>query len=341
MNMQNTYSTKNYHSHYRLNKTTKWNFLPNWALFFIEVGRFLQRNKSATIYINYIDDIIPANFISFGILQEAYSAYNELVPDSKWINSNLKTGDKVYIRESKESESWRQGEIKKIYEIDSVDTKFNPYVEIESHRPKEKPLFTSKPKTLLMEEVRLGGELKKTSGSKVKLNDTLKSGITNCFPEGIVNKIKFFNEDFINLVGFNKEKSFKEFSKSIQLSSNERETIFKLDDWFYFSDDTHNLININTVKSESSKYNSKAVNIFLDSSASLSYSNFKSEKNIYLINRMKVHDYNIDDMERVSENIIKENLFNTENINQEIISWIKSKEIEVPKGVEFYAYRKI
>lgn len=339
--MQNPYNATKSYNNYRLTDTIKWRPLPNWALFFIEIGRYIQRNKSATIYINFIDDIIPANFISFGVLQEGYLAYKEIALDSNWINNNLSTGDIVYIRESHESDNWRQGEIKKVYEIDNVDEKFNPYVEIESKRPKEKPLFTSKPKTLLLEEVRLGGELKKTSGSKVKLNDTLKPGITKNFPKEIINKIKFFNEDYINLVGFNKEKPFKEFSKSIQLSSNERDKIFKLDDWFYFSDDTHNLININSVKSASSDYDPKAVNIFLDSSASLSYSNLKSEKNVYLINRMKVHEHNIDDMERVSENIIKENLFNTENINQEIISWIKNKEIEVPKGVEFYAYRKI
>lgn len=325
--------------HLKKQPTEKWEPIPNWIKFFLEIGKFATRNDSVNIYISYIDDIIPASFISLGAVIGKYVEYQDIEIDSEWINSNLSVGDSVYYRKSIDSNTWQLGKVVNIYNNKHVNEKFNPYVVIETQIPKEEPLFDNIPLTLLLDKVRLGGNVKKTSGNIVKLNDCLKPKFDYFFNDDIKKHIKFRSENIVNIIGSRKENDFREFSRRCQLRLFSLKTVVKIDDWLYYGDEQYNLNNLSFIKSPTTRKDNKSLNIFMDSTAVLNFSEINSKRNVFIVNRMKVYDYNMDNIERVSQNIIKNNLFNNTNLTDDLIKLLSKKNIEIPKGVELYAYR--
>lgn len=341
---KNSITVENYSSFkYKINGESTWRNLPNWAIFFIEVGKFIERNDDTTLYINYLDDIIPASFISFGILNSAYSQYKEEINLKNWLFENIKIGTTVsYLYDEKgNSQVWRQGEIIDIYNEESLNKEFNPFIKLKISLPGQSPLSQSVSYKHLFKKIRIGGSVKNTAGSTVFLKDDLKKDLREYFPKEISSKIKFFNTTIINFIGHNKYNPIQKFTRSFKLSERLDDTIkqYQLNSWFYSEKDSYNLTNINVISSDSvpHEYNDR-VNLFVGANASLKYYQNQSSRNVFLVDRSIIHS---DSVETLSDIIAKDNMLGVENITSDIINYFNKKNISIPKGVELYAYRKI
>lgn len=269
--------------YYALNQSNKVEKMPQWVNFFIEVGRYIAESNELTLYLNFLDDVIPASFISLGILDSIYGKYENDFILEKWISKNIKKSQVVsylFNENANGSQEWRKAKVLEIKNIQGVDDKFNPYLIVEIELPKQRPITQQVPKTKILEKVRVGGRVKRTAGSTVYINDRLSKRFKNLFSESTIDILKFTNQDYINLIGYGKTAKFKEFSESITLYGPQKEdnASFKLSDWFYFEDSTNNLANINIINSESSNFDNKNTNLFVGANAGLRYYNFKNKK---------------------------------------------------------------
>ena len=314
--------------------------LPKWVEFFIEIGRFIADIEEITLYINYLDDIIPATFISLGILDSKYREYEEQFSLEKWMEKNFKRNQAVsylYSEKSDGSKEWKKSKVLEVKKFENMNDTFNPYLILELKLPQQKPLIQQIPKTHILSKVRVGGRVRKTAGSTVYIDDKLNQRFKKLFSENTVDIIKFTNQDYINLIGHGKKHSFEKFSKRFHIygSSNENSSGFKLSDWFYFEDTHSNLTNINVINSKASNFVEDNINIFLGANSGLGYYNFKNKKNIYLVNRM---NNSIDSINRLTENLEKETMTTSTDITSTVIAYLDKKGVSLPKGVELFAY---
>ena len=159
--------TKLYYKLSNGSKTKSWSELENWMKFFIFLGRYIQSKKKLTVYISYLNDVIPAVLLSFGAICKKYEEVTyDKTPLWKDIINSLNIGDKVTYFEGGE---WNEA----IY-IDSEfigNPEFDPYLVVKiERRGKLKGLYRI-PRTKIEEKVRVNVGYKKTTGSIVKMNE--------------------------------------------------------------------------------------------------------------------------------------------------------------------------
>lgn len=312
--------------------------LPTWAVFFLEVGRYIAENDKVTLYINYLDEIIPAVFITLGILDFEYSQCENQFDLMKCLDTNLVRGSYVsYLYKSNNNKpEWKKAKVIDIKNIENMD-KFNPYLTVELDLPKQKEYIQKIPSTKILERIRIGGTTRKTAGSTVYVDDNLNKNFKNIFTEETIKIMKFNNRKYVNLIGRGVEKQFEKFSDQITLLRtfyNEKIN-FKPREWFYFESDSNHFSNINVINSDKSNFIDDNINIYVGASAGLQNFNHRNDKNVFLVNRMNISN---DFAERLSNNIVKETMFSSSDITNNLLSHLNEKEIQIPKGVEILAY---
>lgn len=317
--------------------------LPRWATFFIEIGRYLEESDEVSIYVNYLDDIMPSTFVALGILDSIYKRYEDKFFLEEWINKNIRKGQEVsYIYEEKKNKAkfWRKATVVDVKHLDYMNEKFNPYVILEVNLPKKQKVIDKVPKTQIMEKIRIGGNVRNTAGSRVFIDDRLNKRFRKLFSNHTVDIIKFTNQQHINLIGHGKRNCFEKFAQQISIYGSDvlGEEGFKLSDWFYFESTSNNLANLNMINSESSIFNNNNINIFIGANTSLRYYNFSNKKNIYLVDRLDISN---DSAESLSVNLMKDTMLGSKDVTLELLKYLEESKVLIPKGVELFAFRKV
>ncbi|MGO4994503.1 hypothetical protein ACTQ5F_05635 [Jeotgalibaca porci] len=315
---------------------TEWAQIESWMAFFIKLGEFVRKQSNINVYINYIDDVIPTLFISLGVI---YAALSELSNENKEVveiedGLEVGPGDEVaYL----DGNGWRRATIIAIEKDDNAySERFNPYIRLQVERAKGNGTLESVPRTLWSKKIRMSANYKKTSGSVVRLNDDLSENLIKRCGNDICEKLKFYNEKYINLIGSGIEKNIEEIIDFFKFRDKYGEYTMK--DYIYFSERGLNYSNVNIIKSDKFEpYNSEeVVSVFVGSSSALNLNQYKTLKNIYIINRKRLNLLNNEVLEtQVSQEMVNQK---NDKLYSELQIFLENHGVKVPKGCELIVY---
>lgn len=313
---------------------SEWNNIERWMWFYYCLGEFVKKQSSIDVVISYIDDIVPSLFISLGVIRAELASTCKENKVELTEGLEIGPGDEVaYL----DGEGWRKATIIAIENDENAyDEKFNPYIRLKVERSKGNGTLESVPRTLWNKKIRISANYKKTSGSVVHLNDALSENFTKRYGAEICDKLKFYNEKYVNLVGTGIENSLLELMELFQFR--DQKGNFTFNDFIYLSDKNLNYSNVNVIKSDKSdlQISENSVSIFVGSSAGLNLHDFKASKNVYLINRKRMNLLNNEILEtQIKQEIVSKN---NEHLTEKLKKFLSNKNVQVPKGCELIVY---
>lgn len=324
------------------NIKSDWKKSENWMDFFIQLGNYVFNKEEVSVYISYVNEIIPSMFVLLGIAESSISNLrlneNHL---EKIILDSLSVGDHVVVKENSKDDNWYPAKIKSI-ENSYEEPDLNPMIIIDTledknKKSKSKFISFSIPKRLLVHRVRMNANVKKTAGNNVLLDDGLSEYLEEKYSQRIVNALKMMNKDCVNVFGIGVEKSLIELRKQIEFSDGVN--IFNSNDLLFFLSDSYNYKNVNFVNSLESepKYFAEAISMFVGDNSGNRFAKYKTKKNIYLTNRLKM---NQDSNEMLVQRLEKENIGqNTDEMTKELLIHLKKQGVNIPRGVELYVFK--
>lgn len=326
------------------NIKSDWKESENWMDFFIQLGNYIFNKEEVSVYISYVNEIIPAMFVLLGIVESSISNLrlheNHL---EKIILDSLSVGDYVVVRENSKEDNWYPAIIKNI-ENSHKKSNFNPIITTDiledknkNKKSKSKFISFSIPKPFLVHRVRMNANVKKTAGNKVLLDDRLSEYLEDNYSNQIVNALKMMNRDYVNVFGIGVEKSLIELRKQIEFSDGAN--IFNSNDLLFFLSDGYNYKNVNFINSLESepKYFEEAISIFVGDNSGNRFARYKAKRNVYLTNRLKM---NQDSNEMLVQRLEKENIGqNTDEMTEELLIYFKKQGVNIPRGVELYVFK--
>src|SRR5699024_4572498 len=313
-------------THYKLNGKSSWNLMENWMHFFIEIGKFFQDSPDGNLIISYIDEELPAYFLSLGVVLQSYDNYMNKEEDLDNYFLDYVSSNKTILIDMQEF-GWRKGSIIGIERIESLSEKFNPYLTILVDIPGQSEVKERVPRTLWEERLRVPKNYKNTAGSKVIFSEYIDYTIRSRYGDKISRKLLTNNECFVNLIGREISVKFENFIEKMELKfyDNSGTTIDKL---IYISGKENNFSNLNIYKSQGDENINEAINIYVGATAGLANYNL-GNKNIYLLNRKKINTEN--------NYLLVDNLLKSSNQQQEMTSdienYLKNKGLDVPRGL--------
>lgn len=323
---------------YRLIPTLegKWQQVEAWMEFFFKLGEFISKQSTIDLYINYIDDSIPSLFISLGVIHTALTEMSSEKKEVVEIEEGLEVGpgDEVAYFDGNK---WRRAVITAIERDENAYAeKFNPYIRLQVDRARGNNTLESVPRTLWNKKIRISANFKKTNGSVVRLNDDLSENLILRHGTEACEKLKFYNDKYVNLIGNGIENNLEEIIKLFQFK--DEKGIFTLSDYIYFNNRTLNYSNVNIIKSDKFEVNNTdgIISMFVGSSSALNLNEYKTQKNIYIINRKRVNLLNNEVLEtQISQDMLNQK---TDNSYKELQNFLSSYKLEVPKGCELNVY---
>lgn len=325
--------------HYRLiSLGEEWLPAENWLLFFLHVGRYVNcYHGELNILFSYISTYIPATITLAGYLDSYFSSVYKIQSleseDKKIPNFNI--GETINYRDGN---TWRRGEIIRIFHDKSIPEKFNPYLEIEYKLPGEPLSRTSVPYPLWKDKVRAGGVAKKSSGksSIVKVNDRISESLVKRYGQASIDYVRMKPSIQVNVIGRNVTERIKEISKSIQLS--DKNGMWMPSDLIYLDGGfDSNYINTHVVKNGEEPKKMKTLSVFFGSKIGLDFWNNRTEKNLFFTSRTR--QAHIEDTKLLFNNLSNSSAKNNEQKKAEtvrLINFLDNLNIKVPAGVEIY-----
>lgn len=323
---------------YRTSISSQWSEVTNWMKFFMFLGAYTETKEEINIYVSFLDEFYPALFISKGIIDYNLENLDSYLKDYD-INSDLKIGDNVtYLYEIKKGkEVWKKAEVINIYnDENALNREWNPFIKLKIEMKKREYLFHKIPKTIWNKRLRIASNYKNTAGSVVRMNKEIEGYIKEKYSKQVVNYLQSTNRKMINICGLNVQKEWENSKKVLEFS--EGNINFTIDDFIFTDDSKYSISNVNIIKTIKSKNESvkDVPTIFVGDNSSVTLTNFKTKRNIFLSNRKKNNDNMI---EMLKQNTIQDSAFkNPENKARELFSVMNKWDIKLPRGVEIYVY---
>ncbi|MBW0764004.1 MULTISPECIES: hypothetical protein [Mammaliicoccus] len=308
----------------------KWKQQSEWMDFFEILGKYVQSKKLINLYISYIDETLPAIFLAKGIIENHFE-------NEKFLNKlgTLKTGDKVALLVDEKNRIWRKADILDVYDSE-YNIEFNPYVKLHVILGKNNSYENHIPYKDWNTKIRVNPSYKSTAGTKIQINDYISEYLLNKYGLEYINNLKMNNQNIVNFVGVNIEKTILEYMNIFKFKENNCTFTFK--DIIYLKRMAESYSNTQIIKSrtDNSEIYDNDISIFLGDNSSLNFAEYKTNKNIYLSNRKK---NNLQYQEIFLDNYMNDSYsHDSEKINNEIKEILNNNKIEIPRGVEIYGY---
>ncbi|MGG6840866.1 UNVERIFIED_CONTAM: hypothetical protein MXM71_06860 [Mammaliicoccus sciuri] len=307
-----------------------WQIQKQWMKFFESIGKFVQTKNNINLYISYIEEILPALFISKGIIESQLDYYKRYDDTPK-----LEVGDEIALLTDSKNEIWRKAKVLEVYN-DSSKIALNPFVKLKIILGKNNTYDNHIPYRDWNTKIRMNPNYKSTAGSKVKLDDSINDFLCRRYSSNFLKNLKMKNQNIVNLIGNNIEQSIYDYMKIFNFKDEKNH--YKLNDIIQHGGNTKNYSNTQIIKSRkyTNNINNNEVSIFLGDNSSLIFSEYRTERNIFLSNRKKS---NLQHQEIFLDSFLNDSYSNNcLEINKEIKEFLKKNEIEIPKGVEIYGY---
>ncbi|MGY0685437.1 hypothetical protein ACW7DJ_12660 [Mammaliicoccus sciuri] len=319
---------------YRLEDERKyinnWQIQTQWMKFFECIGEFVQTKNNINLYISYLDEILPALFISKGIIEnqlEYYKRHDDI--------PKLVVGDEIALLTDSKNEIWRKAKVLEVY-YDSSKIALNPFAKLKIILGKNNTYDNHIPFREWNTKIRMNPNFKSTAGSKVKLDDSISDFLRRKYSINYLKNLKMKNQNIVNIIGNNIEQTIYDYMKIFNFNNEKHH--YKLDDIIQHSGNAKNYSNTQIIKSRNytNDINNNEVSIFLGDNSSLIFSEYRTERNIFISNRKK---NNLQHQEIFLESFLNDSYSNNcLEVNKEIKEFLKKYKIEIPKGVEIYGY---
>lgn len=290
------------------------------------------------IYISYIDSFLPSIFIAHGIIDSCIDNINLNALD---IHRFVNIGSEIsYLKNKSKNgkEEWVKAEVLEIIdnlkdENENKDTYTKLKLRIKDGR--NSYYDTILPKKIWKEKLKLSNRYKNTAGSIIKYYEHIGNYFCDNYGEDINEYLIKTSNYILNIVSRGYKDFFNQFNLDYEFKNDKGK--FDIKDVIYLSDFKNSYSNCNVIKSNNSETNTnfEIPTIFIDDNNIMNMSEFKSNKNIFLSNRMKSNVVNQDIVKnKILETTLKNYNFNNEKINK----YFQTHNITIPRGVEVYAF---
>ncbi|MCJ1785530.1 hypothetical protein [Mammaliicoccus sciuri] len=307
-----------------------WQIQKQWMEFFECIGKFVQTRNNINLYISYLDEILPALFISKGIIEsqlEYYKRHDDI--------PKLEVGDEIALLTDLKNEIWRKAKVLDVY-YDSSKIALNPFAKLKIILGKNNTYDNHIPFRDWNTKIRMNPNFKSTAGSIVKLDDSISDFLRRKYSVNYLKNLKMKNQNIVNLIGNNIEQTIYDYMKIFNFNNEKHH--YKLDDIIHHSGKVKNYSNTQIIKSRNytNDITNNEVSIFLGDNSSLIFSEYRTERNIFISNRKKS---NLQHQEIFLDSFLNDSYGNNcLEVNKEIKEFLKKYKIEIPKGVEIYGY---
>lgn len=334
-----------------------WSEIEEWMVFFILLGKYVQSSKKISVYVNYMDDKIPAVLLTFGAIWQKFEEIRQnRIPLWKEMLNSLSEGDKVTYFDGR---NWNEAEVKGLEY--NGNPEFDPYLVVEITKRGNKKGTYSIPKTLLGNRIRVNANYKKTTGSGVKLNEDFSPALQSLFGTKTCKKIIQIGDPLVYLIGRGIQKDIIQtrniFCLVLDGTSNreKRSDTFigekaspngdlsiqslrlSLRDVLVIEDDVKSYQNINFIKSEMPDVEnliSESIRMFVGANNANAFSWALGDRNVILSNRKRGSQK--EDQILVTRLLQERNDNDASEKEKEFRQYLESSNIRIPKGLEYY-----